>query len=200
MALALQLAGRDSLANYFHAEMAKLIPAANDGGLPYATNEGTIAADDPSRSTTYPSVAGTAWFIFKELGYNPFEIPPAAHPDPNVDYPVSVSDRSIAGIEDYQLFQNYPNPFLSGAKSRSAGNPETTIAFNLPRQAHARLQIFNSNGQLIRTLIDAKLPAGYHQTSWNGRDQTGRQVTSGIYFYRLETSAESFTKKLLFLR
>jgi hypothetical protein len=204
MALALQLAGRDSLANYFHAEMTKLIPAANDGGLPYATNEGTIAADDPSRSTTYPSVAGTAWFIFKELGYNPFEIPRTAHPDPNRVYPlctsVNVVDEETVPINNYRLFPNYPNPFLSGAKSRSAGNPETNITFYLPRNTPALLQIFNPAGQLIKTLINARQSAGHHRISWDGTNEAGQRVSSGIYFYRLETDFGILTKKMLLVR
>jgi hypothetical protein len=193
MALALHFASRDSLADYFHDQMARLIPPANDGGLPYATNEGTIAADDDSRSTTYPSVAGTAWFIFQELHYNPFEIPSEAHPDPNAHYDpctiVGTVEQTLGPVNAYQLFPNYPNPF----------NPETIITFNLPRSSHVRLQIFNANGQLVITLIDTKLAAGHQQIRWDGRDQKGKPASSGIYIYRLQTNSGNITRKMLLI-
>lgn len=190
MALALHLAEQDSLANYFHAEMTKLIPAANDGGLPYATNEGTIAADDDELSATYPSVAGTAWYIFKELNYNPFEIPPEAHPDPDGrPCPIEAVDN-IVELNDYRIYANYPNPF----------NPDTKITFNLPRTTHTLLQIFNSNGQMVKTLINAELAPGLHNITWNGRDQQGQRMSSGLYFYLLKTEFGNLTRKMLLLK
>ena len=191
MALALHLAGKDSLADFFHKEMARLIPPANNGGRVYATNEGTIAADDDSRAATYPSVAGTAWYIFSELKYNPFKIPREAHPDPNTKYPVTrVLARDNGKQGDFHLFQNHPNPF----------NPTTTITFSLPGHSHALLQIFNSNGQVVRTLINSKQSAGYHEARWDGRNQTGQPVPSGVYFCRLKAGTNFQVKKMLLLR
>ncbi|MDZ7362597.1 MAG: T9SS type A sorting domain-containing protein [candidate division KSB1 bacterium] len=73
------------------------------------------------------------------------------------------------------LAQNYPNPF----------NPETTIEFTLPAVAPVTLRIYNLNGQLIRTLLNESRPAGRHPVSWDGRDDAGRDVASGVYLYRL---------------
>lgn len=86
--------------------------------------------------------------------------------------------------EKFDLSQNYPNPF----------NPSTTIHFDLPESASAKLIVYNMQGQLIRTLVNESLPAGYHVVDWDGADDTGHQVASGIYVYRLE--AGSFVQSL----
>jgi hypothetical protein len=80
----------------------------------------------------------------------------------------------------------YPNPF----------NPATTIRFALREQAPVALQIFNIRGALVRTLIDGDLDAGVHERRWNGRDNFGRLVASGIYFYRLRLGAEVLSGRL----
>lgn len=195
MALALRLAGRDSLADYFHTEMAKLIPAANNGGLPYATNEGTIAADDDSRSTTYPSVAGTAWYIFKELNYNPFEIPPEAHPDPDSIYDIvcdvsSAVDQSGSPITEFRLFPNYPNPF----------NPETVIRFQVPIPSDVELTIYNLLGQVVRQLARGKYASGSHDLVWDGTDESGARVASGLYLYRISAAEYTAQRKLVMIK
>ncbi|MBN1352065.1 VCBS repeat-containing protein [candidate division KSB1 bacterium] len=76
----------------------------------------------------------------------------------------------------FRLFQNYPNPF----------NPETEIAFELPLAAEVRLTVFDLRGQVVRRLLDAITPAGCHRVLWNGRDESGRPIASGTYFYRLQ--------------
>ena len=191
MALALHLAGQDSLADYFHHEMAKLIPAANDGGLPYSTNEGTIAADEIEHSTTYPSVAGTAWFIFKELNYNPFEIPPEAHPEPDtLPCPVKNLYKNKAEINDYRLYANYPNPF----------NQQTKISYQLGETSDVNLSIFNINGQLVNTLVNSKQIAGSHEVIWNGKDENGKDVGSGLYIYCLNCNDKKLFGKALLIK
>lgn len=189
MALALQLVGQDSLANYFHNEMAKLIFAANDGGLPYSTNSGTIAADDTERSTTYPSVAGTAWFIFKELNYNPFEIPPAAHPEPDT-HECKIEIHDLIKLNDYSLFPNYPNPF----------NQKTKICYQINKSGHAKLSIFNISGQLVRTLVDSQQAAGYHEIVWDGKDSNDEDIASGLYIYCLDYSNKKLLGKALLIK
>jgi len=90
----------------------------------------------------------------------------------------------------------YPNPFWSGATSRFAGNPATTIRFNLNAAMPVTLQIFNLRGELITTLLDGTLGAGVHAQRWNGRDHFTRPVASGMYFYRLRLGAEIFRGRL----
>jgi len=84
----------------------------------------------------------------------------------------------------------FPNPF----------NPATTIAFSLPGASEVELTIFNLNGELIRTLANRELPAGQHRFSWNGIDDAGRQVSSGVYFYRLLACGRAVSKSVVLLK
>ena len=88
-------------------------------------------------------------------------------------------------VTDYELAPAYPNPFWSVATPRSAGNPETKIAFALPVAGKVALCIYTMTGQLVRALVDDEKNAGRHVTVWNGRDEHGRFVASGVYLYRL---------------
>jgi hypothetical protein len=91
---------------------------------------------------------------------------------------------------EYELAQNYPNPF----------NPSTTISFSIPKAERVQLQIFNLIGEVVATLADADFPAGTHSITWNGIDAYGEAVTSGIYFYRLQTESKSFTRKMIMVQ
>jgi flagellar hook assembly protein FlgD len=88
------------------------------------------------------------------------------------------------------LQQNYPNPF----------NPETTIRYDLPVQAEVRLTIFDVLGRTVRTLIEQKQPAGGHSAVWDGRDDRGRQLASGLYLYRVTAGEFHKTAKMLLLK
>jgi hypothetical protein len=88
------------------------------------------------------------------------------------------------------LAQNNPNPF----------NPRTTIGFDISSPSHARLEIFSASGRLVRTLVDAVRPAGSHQVVWDGRDDAGRSVGSGIYFYRLRAGTFSESRRMTILK
>ena len=104
----------------------------------------------------------------------------------------------VAAPQTYALQQNYPNPFWSEATSRSAGNPTTQIRYEIPRAGHVSLRIYNSLGQEVRRLVDRVQPAGYHQITWNGLDQRGNPVPSGMYHYRLQVGEDFVsTKKML---
>jgi len=88
------------------------------------------------------------------------------------------------------LRQNYPNPF----------NPSTTISFVLGTESEANLDIFNARGQLIRSFRYDRLARGLHSLDWDGKDNTGRVVSSGLYFYRLRTPEKSLVNKMLLLK
>jgi hypothetical protein len=90
----------------------------------------------------------------------------------------------------YALLQNYPNPF----------NPSTVIKFRLPVAADAKLTIYNVLGQTVSTLFSGSLSEGEHSFEWNGQNESGQVVQSGIYFYRLDTPAWSDVKKMTFLK
>lgn len=89
--------------------------------------------------------------------------------------------------ERFTLFQNYPNPF----------NPETNISFSLPEESEVNLKIYNLKGQLIKVLANSKLKAGVHFFTWDGRDESGKDLPSGIYFYRLIAGEYSEAKKMV---
>ena len=91
---------------------------------------------------------------------------------------------------EYAVFQNYPNPF----------NPETTIKYQLPESGKVSLKIFDVLGQEVRTLIDVEKKSGYHQVRWDGRDNRGVLVASGIYFYQFKVNHFNKTRKMLILK
>ena len=109
-----------------------------------------------------------------------------------------IQNEAIAGAEvptDYGLLQNYPNPF----------NPETTICFQLPEAADVVLNIYNINGQLINTLVNAHKNAGNFNLVWNGRDSAGKVVAGGMYIYSIHATNDKsksyrFTKKMMFMK
>ncbi|MBW6513649.1 MAG: T9SS type A sorting domain-containing protein [Candidatus Syntrophosphaera sp.] len=101
---------------------------------------------------------------------------------------VSNDDQVMAA--PFQLEQNYPNPF----------NPSTTIAFSAQDSGNARLDIFNTKGQLVRTLLNNEVQRGDHRLSWNGTDDHGMPVASGLYLYKLDLNGQSQTRKMLLMK
>lgn len=90
----------------------------------------------------------------------------------------------------FSLSQNYPNPF----------NPTTNIEFELPRPSLVRIEIFNILGQKVRILVDDHMKAGHKLVDWDGKDKNGNDVSSGIYFCRLQAGEFAQTKKMVLLR
>lgn len=88
------------------------------------------------------------------------------------------------------LAQNYPNPF----------NPRTTIEFYLPQDGHVNLAVYNSRGQLIKTLVDDLMQKGSAKVVWDGNDEQGDPVSSGIYLYRLINREEDQARKMILLK
>ncbi len=89
-----------------------------------------------------------------------------------------------------QLSQNHPNPF----------NPSTDIAFSLPSRQHVVLQIFDTRGHIVRTLLDAEAGPGPQTVRWNGHNSTGSAVPSGMYFYSLESADERQVRKMVLIK
>jgi hypothetical protein len=103
----------------------------------------------------------------------------------------------VVGIEDegirplvYSLSQNYPNPF----------NPTTTIKYKLPQMSDVKLVIYNILGQKVRTLIKRQVEAGAHSVVWDGHNDSGIQVATGVYIYRFEAGDFVRTKKMMLLK
>jgi hypothetical protein len=102
----------------------------------------------------------------------------------------SVLDNVGVGPSEYGLLQNIPNPF----------NPETTIAYQVRESGKVQLVIYTSIGQEVRTLVDEVKEGGQYTVRWDGRDPFGRQVASGVYFYRMRADGFSDTKRMMLLK
>ncbi|MBN1996657.1 T9SS type A sorting domain-containing protein [candidate division KSB1 bacterium] len=92
--------------------------------------------------------------------------------------------------EKFMLAQNYPNPF----------NPGTKITYSLPVVSDVKIRIYNVLGQVVRIIERGNLPAGVHQVEWDGRDDLGRPLMSGIYYYRISADGFSDVKKMLMVK
>jgi hypothetical protein len=104
----------------------------------------------------------------------------------------TLSDRIEVKTRSYAtgLTQNYPNPF----------NPSTRIPYTLERPAQVTLTIYDVSGRRVRTLVDRVDGAGRHEREWDGRDDTGNEVASGVYFIRLTVAERAFTTRAVLLR
>ena len=89
-----------------------------------------------------------------------------------------------------RLYQNYPNPF----------NPATIISYSIGQEGRLLLQIFDVRGGLVRTLVNENQKPGRYNAVWDGCNDTGRNVSSGIYFCRISTGSVVQTKKLVLMR
>ena len=114
----------------------------------------------------------------------------------------SASERKLkvaiqSGLEDrtripsdYGLYQNYPNPF----------NPSTEIGYALPEKGRVRITIYSPTGKRIRTLVDRDRSAGEYAAVWDGADDSGRRVGSGIYVCRMTAGSFSKTVKMTIMK
>jgi hypothetical protein len=105
---------------------------------------------------------------------------------------ISLASRTPGAVlpTEFELSQNTPNPF----------NPSTQINFALPSAAKVNLTVFNVLGQQVKTLVDDYMTAGYQTVTWDGRDNSGATVASGVYFYRIAAGQFADTKKMLLLK
>lgn len=110
---------------------------------------------------------------------------------------IVISASTGAGTEDSdiipaatKLIGNYPNPF----------NPDTEISFALGIQDDVKLLIYNVRGQLVKTLVDEELDAGFYTRRWSGTDQNNNPVSSGIYFYHFNSSTYNTAKKMILMK
>ena len=117
----------------------------------------------------------------------------AAVTDGQGNYEIDLDASTNVGGDDrakpvsFKLNQNYPNPF----------NPGTVISYQLPEAVPVRLEIYNSLGQRVRTLVDDLQEAGPHGLVWDGRDDSGRGLASGVYFYRLVAGSFTESRKMV---
>jgi len=101
-----------------------------------------------------------------------------------------VSESDVVFPLVTELRGNFPNPF----------NPETTISFSLAKDSNVTIEIFNIRGQKIRTLVSNYYQIGSYNVVWNGRDDNGNQVGSGIYFYRMNTGEYQAVRRMILMK
>lgn len=119
----------------------------------------------------------------------------------NTKYAVALLRASlgiVTGVEidpipipkTFELSQNYPNPF----------NPTTEIRFALPKASNVKIVVYDIMGRMISTLVDQNMSVGAHRIMWNGQDQSGKTVSSGVYFYHIQADGFSATKKMTLMK
>jgi len=102
----------------------------------------------------------------------------------------SENEENVIPVTATALIGNYPNPF----------NPETTISYALKDPGRVNIGIYNLKGQLIRTLVNSDQPSGRYAVLWNGRDDQGRAVGSGIYYYRMQAKDYQATRRMILMQ
>jgi hypothetical protein len=103
--------------------------------------------------------------------------------------PTAVEDGAITA-NSFKLFDSYPNPF----------NPTTTINYELPTSSFVTLKVYDILGNEIATLVNEYKSAGKYQTSFDAKNISNQQLSSGTYFYQLQTDGKIITKKMILLR
>ncbi|MCX6828212.1 MAG: T9SS type A sorting domain-containing protein [candidate division Zixibacteria bacterium] len=92
--------------------------------------------------------------------------------------------------KEFRLEQNHPNPF----------NPATTIEYDVPIRSLIKIEVYNLLGQSVRVLLNAHKSSGNYRITWDGKDSSGRSVSSGIYFYRFQAGDYVETKKMVLMK
>jgi flagellar hook assembly protein FlgD len=103
---------------------------------------------------------------------------------------VGITEREIEMVKAFSILNNYPNPF----------NPSTTIAYELAEPTAVSINIYDAVGKFVKNIENSEKGAGYHSTIWNGKDEKGSPVSSGVYFYRLQTDMYVETRQMLLLK
>ena len=142
----------------------------------------TSVGPPPDLTTTWPSD-----FTFNTLNWKQSNL--TVEPPPDLTSPTGIGDDGIVAL-NYDLAQNYPNPF----------NPTTTIKYQLPQTTDIKIAIYNINGQLVKTIVDEKQNAGNHSVVWNGRNDAGIQVATGVYLMRMKAEDFSKTRKMILIK
>ena len=91
---------------------------------------------------------------------------------------------------EYELYQNYPNPF----------NPVTAIRFSIKEEGYVKINIYNTQGQLVRILVDQQMGPGQHSVMWDSKDNQGQTIATGLYIYTLEVNGFNQTRKMNYIK
>jgi hypothetical protein len=141
---------------------------------------------------TYIPVPGTWMNIHGPIDYiyEDFRIEPRRDADIDLVNVIGVDPGTPAAPAVFTLEQNFPNPF----------NPVTTIVFSLPEKGEAMLAVYDVSGRLVKTLHEGVLDQGRHKATWDGSNNAGRTVSSGVYFAKLVTKNNVAETKMVILK
>lgn len=142
-----------------------------------------IASDQP-----VPITGGEVFRLRMFLPFTPGDVYEFVA-DKKYAVPTGVRDMDLVP-ETYRLEQNFPNPF----------NPETNFLFSLTQPARTSLTVYDAIGRVVRVVVDEELPHGIFHYTWDGTDNTGAPVASGMYLYRLRSGSFTESKKMLLMR
>jgi len=151
-------------------------------GAGTASNQQTYTFTDPNVT---PGI--TYWYKLEDVAFDGTRMMHGA-----ISVRPQIQGEVVVAVPDaYALSPCYPNPF----------NPSTSVRYQLPEPGEVRLAIYDVLGQEVRVLVSERQPAGWYRVSWDGRDEAGQPVSSGVYLYRLEAGADFVrTHKALLLR
>ncbi len=184
---------KDILCLVVDPDSSNLVYAGTDGSGVYRSRDGGQTWSEMNTGLTAMKIAALATPQFTDKIY-------AGTNDGVFEYTMLTGVKNDYGSKGiplrFELGQNYPNPF----------NSTTAISYQLSgvRPHHTTLRVYNILGQEVRTLVDDYREAGYYKICWDGRDNLGKEVSSGVYFYRLEVKGDRLkvikTKKMILLR
>ena len=101
-----------------------------------------------------------------------------------------IENEPIPSIIETRLFSNYPNPF----------NPTTTISFDISTESIVKIDVYNIRGQRVKSLVDEYYQVGRYTIDWNGTDDNGKNVSSGLYFYQMRVGDFIQTRKMIMMK
>lgn len=158
-----------------NTKIADLVFRVGEGVTPQFT---TFTTESPGHELT---------FIYNELSEGKELTVQSIHPEFEAN--VTFKDGGAQLPTEYALSQNFPNPF----------NPSTSFALSLPEASDYAVRIFNITGQLVKS-YSGHLEAGVHTITWDGRNDQGSSVASGVYFYKAEAKGFTDTRKMMMLK
>ena len=164
------------------------------------------SSEDFADSLSYAMTADTAYTfptggVIKQNGHFYWKVLAISNSDSYFSEATNVGHFLVATADvddiaqgeqptEFKLMPNYPNPF----------NPETHITYHLAEITRVRLEVFNQMGAVIRVLAAGEKAAGVHSVTWDGRNDQGQQVSSGVYFYRIQSDKQQFIEKMLLMK
>ncbi len=171
-----------------YGEIEGGIPSDSDGADATLTIPVKTVLDElASIGVSYPLSGTGYWYVLATDSTNVS----ASNDTFNLSISIEVGIISELAIPDkYELRQNFPNPF----------NPETSIIYGLPKESNVRIDVYNLLGQAVVTLVNEKQKPGYHSIQWNGCDDFGTIMKSGVYIYCITSGGFTETKKMILLK